>query len=74
MRIRKWCKGEPDPKGYALKKAQLVELERLCQRGAVDVFYGDESHLCSTGYTPYGWQFLGEAAHTAVEKGYKINV
>ena len=51
-----------------------MELERLCQRGAVDVFYGDESHLCSTGYTPYGWQFLGEAVHTAVEKGYKINV
>ena len=39
----------------------------------MDVFYGDESHLCSTGYTPYGWQFPGEAVHTAVE-GYKINV
>lgn len=59
---------------YALKKAQLAELERLGQAGAVDVFYGDESHLCSAGYTPYGWQFPGEAVHTAVEKGYKLNV
>lgn len=40
----------------------------------LDLFYGDESHFCSLGYTPYGWQFPGEDVFISVEKGYKINV
>lgn len=73
-RIRKRCKGRPDPEIYALKVAQLTELEQLSKQGTIDLFYGDESHVCSEGYTPYGWQFPGEAVHTAVAKGYKLNV
>ena len=59
---------------YALKVEQLTELERLSEQGLVDLFYGDESHVCSTGYVPYGWQFPGEDVFTPVEKGYKINI
>jgi len=40
----------------------------------LDLFYGDESHLCSEGYTPYGWQFPEEDVFIPVEKGYKLNV
>jgi len=40
----------------------------------VDLFYGDESHVCSTGYVPYGWQFPGEEVFISVEKGYKITI
>lgn len=40
----------------------------------MDLFYGDESHVCSAGYVPYGWQFPGEEVFIPVEKGYKINL
>jgi len=40
----------------------------------IDLFYGDESHVCSEGYVPYGWQFPDEDIYIPVEKGYKINI
>ena len=40
----------------------------------MDLFYGDESHVCRTGYVPYGWQFPGEEVFIPVEKGYKITI
>jgi transposase len=49
-------------------------LENLCEQGFVDLFYGDESHVCSTGYVPYGWQFPGEEVFIPVEKGCKITI
>jgi hypothetical protein len=49
-------------------------LEQLSQQGLIDLFYGDESHVCSQGYVPYGWQFPDEDIYTPVEKGYKINI
>lgn len=59
---------------YQLKVEQLADLENLCREGIVDLFYGDESHVCSAGYVPYGWQFPGEEVFIPVEKGYKINL
>ena len=40
----------------------------------MDVFYGDESRVCSLGYVPYGWQFPDEEVFVPVENGYKINI
>ena len=68
-RIRKRCNAKPCPELYALKKEQLAELEKLFEQGFVDLFYGDESQVCSTGYVPYGWQFPGEEVSIGVEKG-----
>lgn len=59
---------------YAFKVSQLKQLEQLSQQGQIDLFYGDESRICSEGYVPYGWQFKGENVHIAVQKGYKINI
>jgi len=39
----------------------------------IDLFYGDESHVCSQGYVPYGWQFPGEDVCILSEKAYRIN-
>lgn len=39
----------------------------------IDLFFGDESHVCSEGYVPYGWQFPGEDVCILSEKGYKMN-
>ena len=46
----------------------------MSQSGEIDLYYGDESHVCSQGYVPYGWQFPGEDIHIPVEKAYKINI
>lgn len=46
----------------------------MSQSGEIDLYNGDESHVCSQGYVPYGWQFPGEDIHIPVEKAYKINI
>jgi transposase len=52
----------------------ITELEHLSETGEIDLYYGDETHVCSQGYVPYGWQFPGEDVHIPVEKSYKINI
>jgi len=37
------------------------------------LYYGDESHVCSEGYVPYGWQFPDEEVYIASERSIKIN-
>lgn len=58
---------------YRHKVEQLKEIEALSEQGKVDLFYGDESHLCSEDYVPYGWQFPDEQVCILSEKAYKIN-
>lgn len=48
-------------------------MEYLSEQGLLDLYYGDESHVCSEGYVPYGWQFPGEAVCVLAGKGFKIN-
>jgi transposase len=52
----------------------LQELESLFEKGLIDIFYGDESHVSSEGYVPYGWQFPDEKVAIYVEKSYKTNI
>lgn len=59
---------------YDSKKADLQELETLAENGLIDLFYGDESHVSSEGYVPYGWQFPNEKVAVYTEKAYKINI
>ncbi len=35
---------------------------------------GDESHICTGGYVPYGWQFRGEAVYIPSERGLRLNI
>ena len=51
----------------------MAEIERLAEAGYVDVLYGDESHVCSEGYVPSGWQFPGENVFVAAKKGFRLN-
>ncbi len=53
-RIRKRPKGKPSPQLYAYKTEKLQELERQATAGIIDLYYGDESHICTEGYVPYG--------------------
>jgi hypothetical protein len=58
---------------YAYKVACLGELEKLSRQGIIDLFYGDESHVCQEGYVPYGWQFPGEHVFVVSNKGLRLN-
>ncbi len=61
------------PEYYRDRVERLGKLERLSQLGKIDLYYGDESHVCSEGYVPYGWQFPDEQVCILSEKAYKIN-
>ena len=73
-RIRTRPKGKPDTDFYHHQVGIISELELLSETGEIDLYYGDESHICSQGYVPYGWQFPGEDIHIPVEKAYKVNI
>ena len=73
-RIRKRPKGKPSPQLYAYKTEKLQELERQAVEGLIDLYYGDESHICTEGYVPYGWQFRGEDVYIPSERGVRLNV
>ena len=45
----------------------------MSEGGEIDLYYGDETHVCSQGYVPYGWQFPDEEVCIFSEKAYKLN-
>lgn len=73
-RIRKRPKGKPSPQLYAYKTEKLQELEQQANTGLIDLYYGDESHICTEGYVPYGWQFRGEDVYIPSERGLRLNI
>ena len=73
-RIRKRPKGKPSPQLYAYKTEKLQELEQQAIAGTIDLYYGDESHICTEGYVPYGWQFRGEDVCIPSERGLRLNI
>ena len=73
-RIRKRPKGSPSPQLYAHKTEKLQELERQANEGRIDLYFGDESHVCTEGYVPYGWQFRGEDVFVPSQKILRLNI
>lgn len=73
-RIRKRPKGKPSPQLYAYKSEKLQELVQQEKDGLIDLYYGDESHICTEGYVPYGWQFRGEDIYIHSERGLRLNI
>lgn len=73
-RIRKRPKGQPSPQLYAYKTEKLQELEKRASSGLIDLYYGDESHICTEGYVPYGWQFPDENVYIPSQRGYRLNI
>lgn len=66
-RKRKRPKGKPSPQFYAYKTEKLQELVQQEKDGLIDLYYGDESHICTEGYVPYGWLFRGENVYIPSE-------
>ena len=73
-RIRKRPRGKPSPQLYAYKKEKLQELEELDSKGELVIYYADESHVCTNGYVPYGWQFKNEDIYIPSEKSARLNI
>lgn len=73
-RIRKRPKGKPSPQLYAYKTEKLQELECQAKAGLIDLYFGDESHICTEGYVPYGWQFRGEDVFIPSQRGDRLNI
>ena len=73
-RIRKRPRGVPSPQFYEYKTEKLQELETLYAKGDINLFYGDESHVCTEGYVPYGWQFHGEDVFIPSERAKRLNI
>jgi len=52
----------------------LALLEEQSKQGHIDLFYGDETHICEQGYIPYAWQFREENLAIGVQRGKSVNV
>lgn len=72
-RIRKRPRGKPSPQLYAYKCEKLQELENQYAEGHINFYYGDESHMCTSGCVPYGWQFKGEDYYVACDQKFRLN-
>ena len=73
-RIRKRPRGVPSPQLYAYKYEKLQELEQQESEGRIALYYADESHVCTEGYVPYGWQLPGEDVCIPSQRVARLNI
>lgn len=73
QRIPKRPRVTPSPQLYAIKRKKLQELEYLSNQDLIDLYFGDESHVCTQGYVPYGWQYPGENVFVPSMKSARLN-
>lgn len=73
-RIRKRSRGVPSPQLYRYKVEKLQELERQAENCLITLYYADESHTCTEGYVPYGWQLKGEDVSVPSQRVARLNI
>jgi transposase len=73
-RIRKRPRGVPSPQLYEYKYQKLQELEAQERDGRINLYYADESHVCTEGYVPYGWQLPGEEVSISSGRMARLNI
>lgn len=73
-RIRKRPRGVPSPQLYEYKSGKLQELEQQEREGRIALYYADESHVCTEGYVPYGWQLPGEQICIPSQRTARLNI
>jgi transposase len=72
--IRKRPRGVPLPQLYKYKFGKLQELERQESQECITLYYADESHVCTGGYVPYGWQLPGEQVCIPSQRAARLNI
>ena len=73
-RIRTRPRGIPSPQLYEYKTEKLQELEQQERDGKINLYFADESHVCTEGYVPYGWQFRDEDVYIPSLKADRLNI
>lgn len=73
-RIRKRPRGKPSSQLEDLKKEQLQELVKLWEDGYIDLRFGDESHVCTSGYVPFGWHLKDEEVFVPSGSKHRLNI
>lgn len=58
---------------YQHKREILGELETLCEKQMIDLYYADESRVSLEPNVPYGWQFADEEVFMPTKKGNGLN-
>jgi len=46
----------------------------LERESKINLYFADESHVCTEGYVPYGWQFRDENVYIPSLKAHRINI
>ncbi|MDR2691055.1 MAG: IS630 family transposase [Dysgonamonadaceae bacterium] len=72
-RISKRPEGKPSPQLHANKREKLQKLESQYTESLTDLYCGDESHVCTGGCVPYGWQFGGEDCYVPSGRKLRLN-
>ena len=52
----------------------MQELEDIDSKGDIILYYADESHVCTNGYVPYGWQYKDEDVYIPAAKAARLNI
>jgi transposase len=58
---------------YEHKREILGELETLCEKQSIDLYYADESRVSLEPSVPYGWQFADEQVFMPSANGNGLN-
>jgi transposase len=66
--------GVPPPQLCEYRTEKLQELERQERDGKINLYLAGESHVCTEGYVPCGWQFHGEDVHIPSLKADRLNI
>ena len=52
----------------------MRELENFNFKGKIEIYYADESHVCTDGYAPYGWQLKDENVYIPSEETVRLSI
>jgi hypothetical protein len=53
---------------------KLKELEQMSREEQIDLYYGDETHVCSEGYVPYDGNSPGKKFVSCLKKPVNLTV
>jgi transposase len=73
-RLRKVVGGQPKEEIYERKRKILKALQRLSDKGSLDLRYLDETGFCLTPYVPYAWQEQKEKQGIESKQSKRLNV
>ena len=73
QRVRKSVKAKRDEEEFAKAKNEIEELKKRQKKGAVDIFYFDETGFDLQPAVPYAWQPKGEMIEVPSSKSARLN-